>query len=497
MPAPTEPAHTDALIVGAGPAALALAAELRARHLSVRIVAPHAPQAFPATYGAWLDDLPGWAQVCAAHVWTDVRVYTGPQPTPLLRPYALLDNTRFLHVLLDRAGPLTWTVGTVTHAAPGPDGWTVHTREGHALSARFVVDAAGHAGSLRRPRHPGGAALQTAYGLTARFERPPSAPGAMVWMDYRASHGPGETPTFLYAMHLGDDTYFVEETSLIARPAPTRAALRARLHERLRAQGTPPGEILHEEWVAFPMNAAAPEPPGPLAFGAAGGMVHPISGFQVAGALRAAPLVAQAAAGALRAGRDPYAAAWAALWPPERRAAREVHLLGVQALLNLPPGQLAPFFRAFFALPPAAWHAFLDPDTPPGALARTMLRLFAALPGRTRVPLARAALATPGVGGRALRAAMNAPTASAHPDPRPARQAVGMSDDTRTEQTASSEQTENAVLNREDLNQSETIESGMQGATGNADANGLDPDADLGERVEELRENLRPLTGQD
>lgn len=487
MPAHTEPAPTDALIVGAGPAALALAAELRARHHSVRIVAPHAPQAFPATYGAWLDDLPAWAQACAAHVWTDVRVYTGPQPTPLLRPYALLDNTQFLHALLDRAGPLAWTVGTVTHAAPGPDGWTVHTREGHALSARFVVDAAGHAGSLRRPRHPGGAALQTAFGLTARFERSPCAPGAMVWMDYRAPHGPGDTPTFLYAMHLGGDTYFVEETSLIARPAPTRAALRARLHERLRAQGTAPGEILHEEWVAFPMNAAAPDPNGPLAFGAAGGMVHPISGFQVAGALRAAPLVAHAAAGALRAGRDPHAAAWAALWPPERRAAREVHLLGVQALLNLPPDQLAPFFRAFFALPPAAWHAFLDPDTPPGALARTMLRLFAALPGRTRLPLARAALAAPGVSARALRSAMNAPTASAHPRPGQAEHAGGMSDDTRSE---------NAVLNHEDLNQTETIQSGMQGATGNADANGLDPDADLGECVEELRENLRPLTEQ-
>ncbi|NTY02173.1 lycopene cyclase family protein [Deinococcus sp. JMULE3] len=486
-PAHTEPAHTDALIVGAGPAALALAAELRARHHSVRIVAPHAPQAFPATYGAWLDDLPGWAQACAAHVWTDVRVYTGPQPTPLLRPYALLDNTRFLHALLDRAGPLAWTVGTVTHAAPDPDGWTVHTREGEVLRARFVVDAAGHAGSLRRPRHPGGAALQTAYGLTARFERPPSAPGGVVWMDYRAPHGPGDTPTFLYAMHLGGDTYFVEETSLIARPAPTRAALRARLHERLRAQGTPPGEILHEEWVAFPMNAAAPDPHGPLAFGAAGGMVHPISGFQVAGALHRAPHVADAASAALRAGRDPHAAAWAALWPPERRAAREVHLLGVQALLNLPPDQLAGFFRAFFALPPAAWHAFLDPDTPPGALARTMLRLFAALPGRTRLPLARAALATPGVSGRALRSAMNAPTASAHPHPAPARQAGGMSDDTRRE---------NAVLNHEDLNQTDTIQSGMQGATGNADANGLDPDVDLGERVEELRENLRPLTEQ-
>lgn len=412
---------TDALIVGAGPAGLALAAELSARGLSVRVTDPHPHAPFPATYGAWHDDLPGWAQACAAHTWADVRVQTGPQPTPLLRPYTLLDNAALRAALLGRAGPeLTLTAARVSGATRAAGGWTVQgTQDGQPTrwEARMVIDASGHRPALlRQPdRHPDGAALQTAYGIVAIFDRPPSAPGAAVWMDYRAPHAPHPDrhggATFLYAMHLGGDRYFVEETSLIARPAPTRQDLEARLHARLRAQGTPAREVLSDEWVSFPMNTAPPAPDGVLAFGAAAGLVHPISGFQVAGALRDAPAVADAIAGALRDGRDPAQAGWDALWPPERRAARAVHLLGVQALLNLPPQALPAFFEAFFALPPARWHAFLDPRTPPGPLARTMLRLFAHAPAHVRLPLARAALRHAGTSLHALNAAARTLTA--------------------------------------------------------------------------------------
>nr|WP_255638938.1 lycopene cyclase family protein [Deinococcus betulae] len=406
MPAVPTSLHTDALVIGGGPAALALSAELGRQDLTVRVVAPHPPRAFPATYGAWWADLPPWAQACAAQVWSDVRVYTGPQPTPLLRPYALLDNAALLRAMQARGGAPLWTAGQVRAAEQTPTGWRVAGQSGETWTARVVIDASGHQPALRPAQHPGGAALQTAYGVTARFDRPPSAPGAVVWMDYRTPHGQHPEPTFLYAMHLGGDRYFVEETSLVARPAPTRAWLRSRLHARLAAQGTPAREVLAEEWVAFPMNAAVPPPAGPLAYGAAAGMVHPISGFQVAGALRDAPGVAAAVAGTLRAGTDPAAAGWAALWPPERRAARSTHLLGVQALLNLPPGALPTFFGTFFALPPAQWQAFLDPHTPAGPLARTMLRLFAQFPNLVRLPLARAALAHPATSLESLAAAL-------------------------------------------------------------------------------------------
>lgn len=383
-------------MLGGGPSGTALASALSGRGLSVTQVAPHPLRPFTPTYGAWQGELPHWAQACAAEVWTDVRVYTGPTPTPLLRPYLLFDNAALLRSLRAQ-GDWAWQQGTARAAERCGEGWRVRGQAGEVWRARLVVDATGHGGLFAPLRFPGGPALQTAYGIVARFRQPPIAPGSMVWMDYRTPAPllrQGEA-TFLYAMHLGADRYFVEETSLIARPAPSRAELRARLLARLAAQGTPPGEVESEEWVSFPMNAAAPPQAGLLAYGAAAGRVHPVSGFQVTGALDDAPKVAEAVAQALAGGTDPAAAAWQALWPAPRREARELQLLGVTALLGLRREEVPQFFAAFFALPTAQWAAFLHPDTDAATSAATMLRLFAQAPARVRARLLAAALAHP------------------------------------------------------------------------------------------------------
>lgn len=424
---------TDVLMVGAGPAGLALAAALAELNLSVRVVAPHGPKPFPATYGAWWDELPDWVRLCAKQVWTDVRVYTGPMPTPLLRPYALLDNQKLLEALLKRAGTgLIWTRGQVisatTHNKVG-DLTQVQGISGETWSARLVIDAAGHGGLLNPTAFLGGPALQTAYGIVAEFKRPPSAVGAVVWMDYRAEFlSKAEVqrlPTFLYAMHLQDNVYFVEETSLIARPAPSKEQLKQRLYARLQANGTPPLKIYETEWVSFPMNAAAPDllkvghrqmghrqTGSILSYGAAAGMVHPISGFQVAAALNNAPHVATAIALALstseNATENAVAAGWQALWPQSRRAAREIHLLDVESLLNLPSAALPAFFEAFFKLPAEDWQAFLSPTTEAGALAKIMLKVFAGAPNAVRGSLVKTALQSSGASLRALLAAAKA-----------------------------------------------------------------------------------------
>lgn len=394
----------DVLVIGGGPSGTALAAELAAQGLDVLQLSPQPRATFTPTYGAWWDELPGWVRGAAGHVWTDVRVYTGPGPTPLMRPYVRLDNAALLARLLARAD-WPWHSGTVRGAERRPDGtWTAFGTNGETWRARLLVDATGHGALLAPTRFPGGPALQTASGLIGRFAQPPISPGSMVWMDYRtpASKVRAGEATFLYAMHLGGDRYFVEETSLIARPGLTESELHSRLLARLEAQGTPPREVEETEWVAFPMNAAAPGPGPVLAFGAAAGGVHPISGFQLVGALREAPGVARAVAQALGSGGDAAAAGWGALWPLESRAAREVHLLGVEALLTLPARELPEFFRVFFELPRERWTAFLDPRTDVGTLARTMLRMFAYAPNGVRLPLVQAALATPESSGRAL-----------------------------------------------------------------------------------------------
>lgn len=46
-----------------------------------------------------------------------------------------------------------------------------------------------------------------------------------------------------------------------------------------------------------------------------------------------------------------------------------------------------------------------------------------------------------------------------------------------------------------DASQTEVIEEGMQGADGNMDANGLKPGTTPAEKLDELKENLSDLSG--
>lgn len=385
---------TDVLIAGAGPAALALAAELGHLGLSTRVVAPHHPQAFGATYGAWLDEWPQWAQSCLQDIWSDVRVYV-PQLTPILRPYSVLDNHKAIEHLILKAGQaLICNQGKVVSAEQHQQTWKVQSDTGEVWESDLVIDATGHGGTLVQPQFLGGRAMQTAYGLIGRFKHPPISPGSMSWMDYRPT-GLDDSSTFLYAMHLGEDRYLVEETSLIARPAPTQADLKKRLIKRLAAQGTPILQIETDEWVSFPMNAQVPPANHILAFGSAAGMIHPISGFQVAQAFQKAPALAQVVAQALEKKENAALAGWEYLWPQPLRHARAVQNICVQALLNMSAVQFAPFFQLFFNLPTTSWQAFLSAQTTGGDLVRIMLQLFAQAPMHLRQPLVLAAVQEP------------------------------------------------------------------------------------------------------
>lgn len=71
---------------------------------------------------------------------------------------------------------------------------------------------------------PGGA--QAAYGIMAEVEAHPLPLDEMLFMDWRSEHLSGELlqknaklPTFLYAMPFTPTRIFLEETSLVARPA--------------------------------------------------------------------------------------------------------------------------------------------------------------------------------------------------------------------------------------------------------------------------------------
>ena len=86
-------------------------------------------------------------------------------------------------------------------------------------------------------------------------------------------------PTFLYAMPFSPTRVFLEETSLVARPAVGFPELRARLRARLAHMGVFVTAIEEEEYCLIPMGGVLPRlPQRVLGIGGTAGMVHPSTG---------------------------------------------------------------------------------------------------------------------------------------------------------------------------------------------------------------------------
>jgi lycopene cyclase-like protein len=405
----------DVLVVGGGPAALAIAAACAAEALSVAVLsADDIRQPWANTYGIWgqeVDEL-GLAGLLE-HRWSHTSSYFGPGSTAASAPhdgaaaqgevahgrdYGLFDKALLQQHWLgicDRAG-VRWLRGrasawTVEHHS------SVSTAGGERLQARLVIDATGHQPALLRApgaQPEGPVAGQAAYGVVGRFNAAPVQPGQFVLMDFRCDHlDPAERhqpPTFLYAMDLGEGRFFVEETSLALAPSLPFAQLQQRLHQRLAHRGIRIEQVEHEEFCLFPMNPPLPDRQQPLlGFGGAAAMVHPASGYMVGALLRRAPGVAQALALVLRA--DPEAssatlaaAGWQALWPRELQRRHALYRFGLEKLMRFTEAQLRAFFATFFALPEAAWFGFLTNTLSLPALIGAMVRLFITAPWGVR-----------------------------------------------------------------------------------------------------------------
>ena len=225
-------AMDDVLVLGGGPAALCIASELKQRGVAVSgIAADPIDDPWPNTYGIWAQEL---EQLDLAnlleHRWSDTISFFGSggsaqedQPIPHQLDYGLFNRSALQRYWLKRCGEMTWHVDRADQIDVGQDDAKVTCASGQSHVARLVIDASGHRSShLQRPNH-GPVAGQAAYGVVARFNRPPIASGQFVLMDFRSDHLTAEQrrepPTFLYAMDLGQDLFFVEETSLaLAQP---------------------------------------------------------------------------------------------------------------------------------------------------------------------------------------------------------------------------------------------------------------------------------------
>ncbi|WP_329603859.1 lycopene cyclase family protein [Nocardia seriolae] len=356
----------DLLICGAGPAGRALAHRALAHGLEVTLVDPHPDRQWTATYAAWADELPTWLdpQVLAATidkplVWTHRRI-------ELYRRYVVFD-TATLRDSLDLTGAriLEDRVLDITpparHTAAGLDLPSVRLASGPTLPAARVIDARGLA---RSPK----LAEQTAFGVIIDRTRHPET----YFMDWRDDNGAAPTAprSFLYAVPLDDTRVLLEETCLAGRPALDLSTLQQRLTHRLRSRGITLTGAEPIERVRFPLHGGKPTP---TAFGAAGALTHPATGYSIATSL--------ALADKLIAGDQ--------IWPNSARSVRLLRHTGLHALLALPPPPLPPFFDAFFTLPPPTQHAYLSnreylPDT-----TAAMTSLFKSLPWPIRRTLAR------------------------------------------------------------------------------------------------------------
>jgi lycopene beta-cyclase len=370
---------TDVAVVGLGPAGRALASRCAAHGLSVLAVDPRPGAVWTPTYGIWADelgDLP--ASVVRARAANPELRSRGVHP--LERAYLVLDNAA-----LQAALPLD---GVEVRTGRLDDAQVAALRD----EARVVVDARGPRPGGLRADDP--APMQTAYGVVVPAEAAaPALQGAesllMDWRtDWSEHEHPTATPSFLYAVPVGEGRMLLEETCLAAAPELPVAELRTRLRRRLLARGVDPAVVddpLEREVVRIPMRGRdAPPPPGVLAVGTAGRGGHRITGYSVAHSLRRADPLAQALAqGDAPADADPM------------DAAERLREIGLRALLRLStPGTLE-LFEGFGRLPASRRRDLLSRRSGAGEVARAMWGMFAAMPVAAQAELVRASAGVP------------------------------------------------------------------------------------------------------
>ena len=386
----------DVIVVGAGPAALCIATALAQRHLQVKLLACQDPwHPWPNTYGIWgheLDDLD--LGFLLAHRWHHCSsVFLGEELEHSL-DYGLINNDilqgHWRQLCTHHGVYLQRDAAVAIQHHHGHS--EVQGASGQGYCAQLVVDATGHQPVFVQRPNCFSVAQQVAYGIVGRFSKPPIRPGSFVLMDYCNSHLSSEEqqepPTFLYAMDLGNGSYFVEETSLAAYPPLPFSLLQYRLERRLAQRGCALEQLQDVEQCLFPMNLPLPDRrQRVVGFGGAATMVHPASGYMLGSLLRRGPGLAAAIAQGLQEGHSGMALshlAWRNLWSDDLVRRHGIYRFGLEKLMRLSSNDLQTFFQTFFHLPQPFWSGFLTNTLTLTTLAGAMVRLLSAAPWTIR-----------------------------------------------------------------------------------------------------------------
>ncbi|NDC45107.1 MAG: lycopene cyclase family protein [Actinobacteria bacterium] len=385
----------DVVVLGAGPGGAAITHSLIRRGLTVALVDPRLGESWGQTLGSWVDDLDPCDDAIvlkglARATWQTVRV-VGEREHELRRSYLIFDNSALQsHLVGIGFRPIAERAVSVVDRVDA-DGYQreVGLESGSSLAARVVIDAGGSSsGFLLRQRHRS-TGVQSAYGVVTRRTGLVPA-GTFTLMDWSQTRSTKAAPTFLYGMDFGDGTTMVEETSLVERSPRSARELRELLHARLGSDVS--SDAIDYEDVHIEMGGAPPSPSTRVVgFGAAGGFIHPVTGYSVAASLRAAPRLAETIVTGIStdlSSDDLTSRAWSTVWSPALLRTRALHDYGLATLGRLGTKEIQVFFDAFFSLPEDDWSSYLRIDTPPMSIARTMTRLFLSLPRSLQLKVA-------------------------------------------------------------------------------------------------------------
>jgi lycopene beta-cyclase len=401
----------DLVVVGAGPAGLAVAHKVAEAGVNVCVVDPAPQSVWPNNYGVWVDEFEDLDLLdCLDYTWASAVVYLDDAKEKTLeRPYGRVNRTRLKSKMLEAciANGVQFHKAKVKDVDHNPSKSFVTCEDGTLIEAAVVLDATGHSRRLVKYDKPFNPGYQIAYGIVAEVDSHPFDVNKMLFMDWRDSHLHGnkelmeansKLPTFLYAMPFSANHIFLEETSLVARPGVPMDVIQKRMELRLKHLGIHVRSIEEDEKCVIPMGGVLPViPQRVLGIGGTAGMVHPSTGYMVARTLAAAPTLAESVLqrlggsasthipsrpqnppnvessapaqedealsfenGSGPTGDELAAGVWASLWPLERQQQRAFFCFGMEVLLKLDLAGTRRFFDAFFDLQPHHWQGFLS-----------------------------------------------------------------------------------------------------------------------------------------
>ena len=357
----------DVIVAGAGPAGLAIAGALIARGLRVACVDPEPGRRWTNHTSTWADEIqPLGLDAYCDRIWPRVEVIFGERSRQVFqRGYTHFDNDALKQALLPPS--IEMVEGRVTRSEHDRQGSTVELEGGEKLRAALVFDASGHDHALLPSAHEADS-FQRVYGILARVDRHPFDLDRMLLMDFRHAFLGNRTspPTFLYAMPWDSDYAFFEEVSLADSSNIPMEVLQGRLYLRLASLGIRIRRVESVEAGSLPLNGPLPDPTARvMGFGAAGGFVHPSTGWSVSRSLRLAGPVSELVDAGLGEGLAPEEIArrvYRLMWTPALLRMRRLHLQGGKFFGHIGIRTLSVFMRVFFNAPGDMWKVYLSSD---------------------------------------------------------------------------------------------------------------------------------------